>query len=60
MRNDFNRLKPFYIADRLMNDKHELVLKGYGWMLKSLSQINKEEVIDYLINNHEKYAKNFF
>lgn len=56
-RNDFNKLKPFYIADRLMNDEHELVLKGYGWMLKSFSQVNKEEVIDYLINNHKNMPR---
>lgn len=57
MRNDFNRLRPFYIADRLINDKHELVLKGYGWMLKSFSQVNKEEVMGYLIKNYKNMPR---
>ncbi|QAT61460.1 MULTISPECIES: DNA alkylation repair protein [Tissierellales] len=40
-----------------MNDKNELVLKGYGWMLKSFSQVNKGEVIDYLIKNHKSMPR---
>ena len=37
--NDYDGIDPFIISDRLMNDEHELVLKGYGWILKSVSQI---------------------
>ena len=29
--NDYDGIDPFIISDRLMNDEHELVLKGYGW-----------------------------
>ena len=35
-----------------MTDEHDLVQKGYGWMLKSLSQIDMPSVKDYLIANH--------
>lgn len=35
-----------------MNDEYDLVLKGYGWMLKSLSQIDRSSVEQYLIKNH--------
>ena len=34
-----------------MNDKHDLVLKGYGWMLRVLSQIDPNSVCEYLIRN---------
>jgi 3-methyladenine DNA glycosylase AlkD len=36
-----------------MNDSHHLVLKGYGWMLKILSQIEKNNVYDYLMKNKD-------
>lgn len=49
----YEGLKPFDIADLMMNDKHDLVLKGYGWMLKILSQIEANNVYDYL--NKNKY-----
>ncbi|MDP5275205.1 DNA alkylation repair protein [Chengkuizengella axinellae] len=49
----YHELKPFAIADRLMNDDHHLVLKGYGWMLKILSASQPEEVYHYLIKNKE-------
>ena len=46
-------MKPFLIADALMKDPHYLVLKGYGWMLKVLSQIEADNVYDYLKKNKE-------
>jgi len=48
---------PFEIANRLLIDKNELVLKGYGWMLKSLSQVNEEIVSNYLIENHKNMPR---
>ncbi len=39
---------PLVIADLLMFDDHYLVQKGYGWMLKIVSQSQSELVIDYL------------
>ncbi len=50
--NDYDGIDPFIISDRLMNDEHELVLKGYGWILKSVSQIDQPSVEQYLIKNH--------
>ncbi|HEX2946504.1 MAG TPA: DNA alkylation repair protein [Clostridia bacterium] len=50
-RNDYANLAPFEIADRLMNDSNELVLKGYGWMLKVLSKADEKGVTDYLVKN---------
>lgn len=44
-------IDPFAITDRLMNDRHPLVLKGYGWMLKELSTVRPADVYTYLANN---------
>jgi 3-methyladenine DNA glycosylase AlkD len=41
----------FEIADILINDKDDLVQKGYGWMLKSASESHQKEVFDYVIKN---------
>ena len=41
-------INPFDIADRLKNDSHYLVLKGYGWMLKVLSSTHYDQVLSYL------------
>lgn len=48
MRDDYAGLDPYAIADRLLEDPHDLVQKGYGWMLKCLSQIDRDGVKDYL------------
>ncbi|MDX1359056.1 MAG: DNA alkylation repair protein [Clostridia bacterium] len=50
-------INPFLISDALMNDRHYLVLKGYGWMLKVLSQYKPEEVYDYLAKNHQRMPR---
>ncbi len=47
-KNQYARINPFAVSDALMNDEHHLVLKGYGWMLKVLSQREPQEVIQYL------------
>ncbi len=52
LRNDFEGIQPLLISDRLMNDEHELVLKGYGWMLKCLSQVEPSMVEEYLVRHH--------
>lgn len=41
----------FEIADILINDKDDLVQKGYGWMLKAASEAHQKEVFDYVIKN---------
>ena len=57
MKNDYEGMEPFTISDRLMLDSHDLVLKGYGWMLKALSQINPSCVKEYLIKNCKKMPR---
>ncbi len=34
-----------------MNDKNDLVQKGFGWMLKAASQANQTEVFNFVIKN---------
>lgn len=48
LKNDYADIYPFEIADRLLNDENDLVCKGYGWMLKVLSKVDEELVIEYL------------
>ncbi len=52
LRNDYTGISPFMISDALICDEHELVLKGYGWMLKYYSQMEPETVKEYLIDRH--------
>lgn len=51
LHHDQDGIDPFMISGRLMNDVHELVLKGYGWMLKCVSQTDQPAVEGYLIKN---------
>jgi 3-methyladenine DNA glycosylase AlkD len=46
-----HEIYPFQISDLLMYDEHYLVLKGYGWMLKELSQKDPDSVFTYLEKN---------
>ncbi len=57
LKNDYEGINPFAISDRLMSDEHDLVLKGYGWMLKALSQVNPNCVKEYLIINCKKMPR---
>lgn len=43
----------FEIADILLQDKDDLVQKGYGWMLKEASRRHQREVFDYVMRNKE-------
>ncbi len=52
LHNDYDGINPFIISDKLMNDKNDFVLKGYGWMLKSVSLTDRSAVEQYLIKNH--------
>jgi 3-methyladenine DNA glycosylase AlkD len=40
----------FEIANTLLTDKHDLVQKGYGWMLKAASQAQEKEVFDFVMS----------
>lgn len=50
-------MDPFAIADRLMHDPHHLVLKGYGWLLKVLSQSRPDQVFAYLQAHRERMPR---
>ncbi|MCG9545560.1 DNA alkylation repair protein [Vibrio sp. Isolate33] len=50
--NRYAALDPFRVADLLLEDNHDLVQKGYGWMLKVLSQKEPELVVRYLKANY--------
>ena len=55
-----NRYEDFdilLISNLLMHDEHYLVLKGYGWMLKVLSQKEPITVYDYLEKNHHQMPR---
>lgn len=54
---DYEGIDPLMISDLLMPDEHDLVQKGYGWMLKSLSQVDMETVTNYLIDNHTQMPR---
>ena len=43
----------FEIADRLLQDKDDLVQIGYGWMLKEASRTHQKEVLDYVLRNNK-------
>lgn len=57
LHNDYEGIYPLSISDSLMSDEHDLVQKGYGWMLKSLSQVDMETVKNYLILNHARMPR---
>ena len=47
----FTATNPLKVSDILMTDDHDLVRKGYGWMLKILSTKEPELVFNYLLEN---------
>lgn len=53
LKNDYEGIEPFDISDNLLKDEHDLVQKGYGWMLKCLSTVNRGCVETYLRQNYQ-------
>jgi 3-methyladenine DNA glycosylase AlkD len=47
----------FEIADRLLLDDEDLVLKGYGWMLKAASQAHPLEVFEYVMRKKKQMPR---
>ena len=56
-RDKYSETNPTQIADMLLTDEHDLVRKGYGWMLKVLSTKEPELVFDYLYKNKAKMPR---
>ncbi len=50
-RDKYKETNPLQVSDILMQDEHDLVRKGYGWMLKTLSVKEPELVFGYLMKN---------
>jgi len=49
--------KAFEIADILIEDEDDLVRKGYGWLLKEVSNAHPERVYDYVTSNVERMPR---
>ena len=47
----------FATADVLLQDKKDLVQKGYGWMLKEASNRFPKEVFRYVMKNRRKMPR---
>jgi len=47
----------FQIADILLQDRDDMVQKGYGWMLKSASQAHQQEVSDYVMKKRRNMPR---
>lgn len=59
-KNKYDDINPFQISDALLQDEHYLVLKGYGWMLKVLSQREPNQVFQYLLDKKETMPRTSF
>ncbi|MBN2174611.1 MAG: DNA alkylation repair protein [Bacteroidales bacterium] len=47
----------FRIADALLEDKDDLVQKGYGWMLKAASEAHEPDVFDYVLKHKSRMPR---
>ena len=47
----------FEIADVLLEDKDDMVQKGYGWMLKEASKKHQAEVFDYVMSKKARMPR---
>lgn len=60
LHNDYKGICPYQISDALLFDRHDLVQKGYGWMLKCLSEVDYENVKSYLVDKHSVMPRTAF
>jgi 3-methyladenine DNA glycosylase AlkD len=47
----------FEIADILLLDEHDLVQKGYGWMLKEASRKHQDKVFSYVMRHKDRMPR---
>ncbi len=47
----------FEISDLLLEDKDDMVQKGYGWMLKEASKKHQAEVFDYVMSKKARMPR---
>jgi 3-methyladenine DNA glycosylase AlkD len=57
VRNKKGLKKAFKIADILLLDEDDLVQKGYGWMLKEVSNIYQKEVFNFVLKRKDKMPR---
>ncbi|RJP69379.1 MAG: DNA alkylation repair protein [Ignavibacteriales bacterium] len=50
----------FEISDMLIQEKDDMVQKGYGWLLKEASRLNQKEVFDYVISKKKIIPRTAF
>ncbi|WP_112479066.1 DNA alkylation repair protein [Vibrio variabilis] len=56
----YSGLNPYLVAKLLFKNEHQLVQKGYGWLLKELSKKEPQQVIEYLRDNHKVIPRTAF
>lgn len=47
----------FEIADMLLMDPEDLVQKGYGWMLKEISNLDPTQVLDFIMQRKDRMPR---
>ncbi len=47
----------FWVADKLLMDKDDLVQKGYGWALKVASNLYQKQVFDFIMKRKHKMPR---
>jgi 3-methyladenine DNA glycosylase AlkD len=47
----------FEIATILLQDKDDMVQKGYGWMLKAASEAHQQEIFDFVTKNKSRMPR---
>lgn len=50
----------FEIANLLIDDKDDMVQKGYGWMLKAASESDRQAVFDFVMSRRETMPRTAF
>ena len=57
VKRDKYHTEAFKIAELLLLDEDDLVQKGYGWLLKEISNRDTEAVFDFVYNRREKMPR---
>jgi 3-methyladenine DNA glycosylase AlkD len=47
----------FQVADGLLEDKQDLVRKGYGWLLNEASKHHPQEVFNFVIKRRDRMPR---
>ncbi|MCK5345024.1 MAG: DNA alkylation repair protein [Candidatus Heimdallarchaeota archaeon] len=57
VKRDKYHTEAFKIAESLLLDDDDLVQKGYGWLLKEISNLNEDSVFEFVYNRREKMPR---